>query len=233
MRTKIDFSSNVPVKLSLAYAEGKPVASSYGPQLMFSTTDNRCFFLSEPAAASVNRQMVDKGIRPRLPVAITKSVTTGENGKPQTRWLIDRASAKPAAGAGGDPKSPKPPMGRQPDGTFAVPALPETQPSLPDSEIMRLLRAAVQAEVDKRLGKWNAKPLGQAGMHEPPALSSDSPSGSAETAAETRLEDALILAVTAAHKATLHAKQIGFQMPAFSGEDLRCMANTVVIQGGR
>jgi len=35
--------------------------------------------------------------------------------------------------------------------------------------------------------------------------------------------------VNAVYAAQLHAKQIGFQMPTFTSEDIRTMANTLVM----
>jgi|GEM_PF-5193555 len=193
LRAKIEFPANVPVLLTLAFAEGKRVASQFGGgwQMMFSTTDHRCFYLSEAAAASVTQQMVDRAIQPGQPVIITKSQKPGANGKTVTRWLIDAESlpVQPIA----ERRTPQPVAeskrtGEQTDGTFVVEKLPACSP----------------------------RP----------------PSGSARSGEISGLEAALCLAVTAAHKATLHAKTLGFQMPAFTGEDLRAMANTVVIQGG-
>jgi hypothetical protein len=224
MRTKIDFPVNVGVCLALAFAEGKPVASRYGaPEVMFSTTDNRCFFLSDAAAASLAQQVREKGIRAKDPVVVTKSQTPGD-GKPVTRWLIDKTSTS------ADSSGARSPIGRQPDGTFAVPKI-NPGANQEQSDMARL----VQAEVDKRLGKWQPKPIGSAGMHEPPPAAAPVPaSGSnpGRTDDGGHLVAALKMAVTAAHQATLHAKAIGYQIPAFTGEDLRTMANTMVIQGG-
>lgn len=53
---------------------------------------------------------------------------------------------------------------------------------------------------------------------------------------KTKLEDALKTVISAVHAATQHAKEIGFQMPPFTSEDIRTMANTLIIQsqdGGR
>ena len=52
----------------------------------------------------------------------------------------------------------------------------------------------------------------------------------------TKLEDALKTAVAAVHAAQEYARAIGFdEMPVFTSEDIRTMANTLVIQdaGGR
>jgi hypothetical protein len=48
----------------------------------------------------------------------------------------------------------------------------------------------------------------------------------------TKLEDALKTAVAAAFAATEYAKSIGYaSMPMFTSEDLRTMANTLIIDG--
>jgi hypothetical protein len=49
---------------------------------------------------------------------------------------------------------------------------------------------------------------------------------------KTKLEDALKTVVDAIHQATAYAKEIGYQMPPFSSEDIRTMANTLMIQNG-
>ena len=46
---------------------------------------------------------------------------------------------------------------------------------------------------------------------------------------KTKLEDALKTVVAACHAANQYAKEIGFQMPPFTSEDLRTMANTLII----
>lgn len=49
-----------------------------------------------------------------------------------------------------------------------------------------------------------------------------------------RMRDAMVEAVDAAYAAQQHANKIGFTaMPQFTGEDLRTMANTAVIEAGR
>jgi hypothetical protein len=54
------------------------------------------------------------------------------------------------------------------------------------------------------------------------------------TRGRTQLEDALFTAVAACHAAQEFAREIGFTaMPAFTGEDLRCMANTLLINGAQ
>lgn len=50
---------------------------------------------------------------------------------------------------------------------------------------------------------------------------------------KTKLEDALKTVVAAVHAAQEYAKTIGYQMPPFSSEDIRTMANTLIIDGQR
>jgi hypothetical protein len=47
----------------------------------------------------------------------------------------------------------------------------------------------------------------------------------------TKLEDALKTVIAAVHAARIYAKEIGFEMPVFTAEDLRTMANTLMIDG--
>lgn len=59
----------------------------------------------------------------------------------------------------------------------------------------------------------------------PPAMAS---------APRTKLEDALCTVVSAVYAAQLHATAIGFTaMPQFTSEDIRTMANTLIIDGQR
>ena len=56
---------------------------------------------------------------------------------------------------------------------------------------------------------------------------------SQHTPSKTKLEDALKTVVEAVYAARQHAERIGFkEMPLFTAEDLRTMANTIMIQNG-
>ncbi len=48
----------------------------------------------------------------------------------------------------------------------------------------------------------------------------------------TKLEEALRTVVHAIHFSRQYAKEIGFEMPVFTAEDIRTMANTLMIQNG-
>jgi hypothetical protein len=49
---------------------------------------------------------------------------------------------------------------------------------------------------------------------------------------KTKLDDALKTVLSAVFSATQYAKEIGYQMPPFTSEDIRTMANTLMIQNG-
>jgi hypothetical protein len=49
---------------------------------------------------------------------------------------------------------------------------------------------------------------------------------------KSKLEDALKTVVAAVFAATQYAKQIGYQIPPFTSEDIRTMADTLMIQHG-
>lgn len=100
-REVIEFACNVPVTVALKYNQGKQVAGQYGDRMMFSTTDGRVMFL-DPFVAG---QIEAAGINVRESFTITKK-WDGVKGSPMT-WEIARVA------------------GEQPNGTFAVPALPE------------------------------------------------------------------------------------------------------------
>ena len=46
---------------------------------------------------------------------------------------------------------------------------------------------------------------------------------------KTKLQDALMTVVAAVHATNEYAKGIGYAMPQFTSEDLRTMANTIMI----
>jgi hypothetical protein len=98
-REVIDFRPNTPVTVALKYNQGKHVAGQYGDRMLFTTCDNRVFFL-DPATAG---KIESAGINVRESFTITQK-WDGVKGSPRT-WEIARVA------------------GEQPNGTFAVPAL--------------------------------------------------------------------------------------------------------------
>ena len=54
-RQKIKFQTNIPVETALKFAEGKLCDSQFGdPQYMFTTTDDRVFFVAEKVAQKIH-----------------------------------------------------------------------------------------------------------------------------------------------------------------------------------
>lgn len=64
----IRFEFNVPVHVSLKYADGKVIEGRYGESLLFTTTDGRRFFLP----MSAGEQLAALGVVPGEPITVTK-----------------------------------------------------------------------------------------------------------------------------------------------------------------
>ena len=96
-------------------------------------------------------------------------------------------------------------------------------------------RKSIQWQVE-RVGE---QPDGTFIVPNPPAVPTPPANAATPQAIDrpkTKLEDALKTAVAAVHAAQEYARAIGFdEMPVFTSEDIRTMANTLVIQdaGGR
>lgn len=61
-RTKIVFETNKPLELALQFGEGKLSPSTFGdPQYMFSTTDNRVFYVADKVAAKIHALKLSPG----------------------------------------------------------------------------------------------------------------------------------------------------------------------------
>ena len=64
---KIQFQTNLPVELALKFTEGKLCDSQFGdPQYMFSTTDDRCFFVAAKVAQKIHDPVLLTAIVPLL-----------------------------------------------------------------------------------------------------------------------------------------------------------------------
>jgi hypothetical protein len=104
-REVVDFPLNVPVTVALKYGQGKIVSSQYGERFMFSLVDGRVMFLDPEVAG----QIASLGINVRENFTITKQSDGRKD--PPIAWLV------------------APLAGEQPNGTFAVPALPAAAPA--------------------------------------------------------------------------------------------------------
>ena len=100
---KIKFQTNITVEAALKFAEGKLCDSQFGdPQYMFTTTDDRVFFVAEKVAQKIH------GLRlqPQEPFEICKKEVDYGNGRKGIEWQVAKVGFAP---------------GEQPNGTFVVP----------------------------------------------------------------------------------------------------------------
>ena len=99
---KIKFQTNITVETALKFPEGKLCDSQFGdPQFMFTTTDDRVFFVAEKVAQKIH------GLRlqPHEPFEITKAEVDYGNGRKGIEWQVAKVGFVP---------------GEQPDGTLVV-----------------------------------------------------------------------------------------------------------------
>lgn len=96
-REAINFEPNLPVTLSLKYSSGRE--TSKPGRIIFTTTDNRVFFVDLVVA----RQIETLNLAPGENITLTK---IQRNGRGPITWTAERV------------------FGEQPNGTFSVPAAP-------------------------------------------------------------------------------------------------------------
>ncbi|HWE51414.1 MAG TPA: hypothetical protein VG273_16600, partial [Bryobacteraceae bacterium] len=71
-REKIKFEYGRPETLALKFVSGKNVDGRFGPQVMFTTTDERVFYLDYEDASDVESTLAGLQVQPGQPVQITK-----------------------------------------------------------------------------------------------------------------------------------------------------------------
>lgn len=76
MATIIKFEAGVSEVLALKFDAGKNVAGKFGPQVQFSTTDDRLFYLDEAPAYDVETTLRALGIKAGTPFRLTKVKTS-------------------------------------------------------------------------------------------------------------------------------------------------------------
>lgn len=119
---KIKFQTNISVEVALKFAEGKLCDSQFGdPQYMFTTVDDRVFFVAEKVAQKIH------GLRlqPREPFDIVKAEVDWGNGRKGIEWQVAKVGAPPEEAAQWAA------IGQQPNGTFVVPVQPGAGVSAP------------------------------------------------------------------------------------------------------
>ncbi len=101
---KIKFQTNIALELALKYPEGKLCDSQFGdPQYMFTTTDDRVFFVAEKVAQKIHGLR----LKPGEPFDLCKAEVSYGNGRKGIEWQIAKLGSA---------------AGEQPDGSFVVPA---------------------------------------------------------------------------------------------------------------
>jgi hypothetical protein len=123
MSEKIQFQTNLPVELALQFLGGKPVDSQFGGvQHLYSTTDNRVFFVSEMVGNIIADQLKKLGVQKGEAIEICKAEVTQGRGRKGIQWIVKKAGS---------------PVGEQPDGTFAVPAAPPAPESALEQQLLQ------------------------------------------------------------------------------------------------
>lgn len=202
---KLVLEPNVPQEIALKFPTGKIVESQYSEekQVYFSLADGRSMYVSLGVAQSITNLML--GNRESFFICLRWN---GDKKQPRRHdvWLTP-AGEKARATQEMEPPIP----------------VPAEDPS----ELERQLAASIQALQAKRDAARKPPAAEPAPVSRPVA-----PAASAERP-RTKLEDALRTTVSALHAANLYAKEIGFAMPQFSGDEICRMVNTLIIDGQR
>jgi hypothetical protein len=215
-RDIVEFPPNVPVRISgLKYRNGKLIDTRGGQRMMYSCTDGRIAFTDLDTGAKIN--LLD--LQPRESFYIRKN-HTGQKGA-LTTWDVWKDDGPRYEAI--DEQPPEPPS--------------ELEIQLKDS-IHQVQARKIQQPAPAPIG---AKPEASAPIspcQEKPIAPAPVPTAALAPAAQpptngtrprTKLEDALKTVVAAIHATNEYAKSIGYAMPQFTSEDLRCMANTILI----
>jgi hypothetical protein len=138
-REEIEFPPNVPVTVAIRYAIPKMVSGMSGERCLFTTPDNRVFFVSPEVAGMIEASGVNTG----EPFTLTRH-TDGKRGSTDT-WEVARLAGhagtadahrqpSPAtvrtAATTGAASDRQPQLGPQTDGTFAVPRDEDAPPPM-------------------------------------------------------------------------------------------------------
>lgn len=208
---KVQFDDNVIVELALKFPDGKQVEGRFGDQMYYSLVDGRGMYLDMDVASKIN--LLEP--RAREPFCIAKRVHK-VNGKRRVQWDVFR-----------------PQGGAQPASTAQATGIGET-------ELERDLRLSIPPEKVNGATVQPAAPTEATAVTQLPMSNGNgnsnrqpSTSGNGERS-KTKLEDALKTVIAAVYGAQEYAKQIGYAaMPQFSSEDIRTMANTLIIDSQR
>jgi hypothetical protein len=134
MQEKLTFATNVPQVLALRYLTGKRYDSKFGSgvQQLFSTTDDRCFYVADSVGDILAQQFAALGVAAGEHVEICKRQVTTERGGSAIRWQVSRPGEL-RANVGPVKRSVQSeapaPLGERPNGTFAI-AAPAPRPDV-------------------------------------------------------------------------------------------------------
>ena len=104
MKERVVFEANVPVKATLAYADGLKVQGRFGDQVMYSLTDGRVMYVPP----IVRDKLVKLGIGQNEPVAICRAERR-EGNRRFVNWVVKPdGSAAPAPSVTGRDDAPRP-----------------------------------------------------------------------------------------------------------------------------
>jgi hypothetical protein len=208
---KVQFDDNVIVELALKFPDGKQVEGRFGDQMYYSLVDGRGMYLDMDVASKIN--LLEP--RAREPFCICKRVLR-RNGKRHIEWDVFR----PQGGAGPAPAAQATGIG--------------------ETELERDLRLSIPPEKVNGATVRPAAPTEATAVTQPPMSNGNGNSNRQPSAngngerSKTKLEDALKTVIAAVYGAQEYAKEIGYAaMPQFTSEDIRTMANTLIIDSQR
>lgn len=226
-REKIRFEYGRPEILALQFTTGRSVAGRFGDQVMYTTTDDRIFFLDVEDAEAVETSVADMQIAAGEPFQLTKvRYPRGEgHGFEVRRMSAPLNTRRPAASTTGQSYTERV-QPRVPD--------PPTPFDAPDELSDQLARSV-------RIAQQGARPRAPIAIEDerrrlaPPAVSKESLQTADDLAPEAELiYQSFVPAIDAIAKVQKYAEARGLRL-SFGEEDVRAVAITHYINrfGGR
>lgn len=199
-REKLRFDVNVPLAVALIHQDGLDVTSQYnGRQEVLYTVNTEVGERVMYVDPIVRRKIDEAGLVPGEWFRLGKFSVKNGNNR-FVEWKLERIPPEEEVPGVATPEPPP-----QQSARLNAQPKPTTRPPAPA----------------------NGKPAALPAPPAAPAAAPPEPNPPARP--RTQLEDALKTVIAALHAANLYAKEIGFQMPPFTSEDLRTMANTIMI----
>lgn len=207
MAEKVEFEPNTPIQLALKYqGDGKPVQGRFGDQKYFTLIGDRCMYLDLEVATQLEAYRFRAG----EPFWIEKKWSGKKTEKP--RWEIYPV----------DESGQETPLEADLRRSIERGAASSGRPTAPATTAAPARQQPAQQPDGHGISNGNGRANGNGnGYHAEPT-----------PAPVTALEDALKTVALALFKAEIYAKEIGYEAwpKQFTPEDVRTMANTLVIQ---